>query len=179
MTVALTVRRLSETDTLGAFESQVEQLDEYIRKYARQSQRRGWNATWLALDGDWIAGFATIVSGSVESSILRGVIPKLPQYPAPVLKVARMATDHRFTGRRVGSTLMAAVYQAAIEQAARSGCVGVFTDAKPAVEGKPRAVDFYAKLGFTIVEEAASPDKTTGMFMPLATVEARLAELRL
>lgn len=170
MSAALEVRRLVHKDLIHDFGCGTPALDDYLAKYAREAALRQWNATWLAVDGDGsIAGYATVVPGSVRGALLRPSVPRLPGYPAPVLLLAKMATDLRFKGRGVGTLLLREVYRAAAELADRAGCVGMFTDAKPG------AVGFYDKLGFTTVEPPATAEATTGMFLTLAEVRKRLA----
>jgi len=163
------VRRVRGSDVLGGFGSGNADLDRYLHQYAKQNDRRHWNATWIAVDDGEVAGFATVVAGAVEAKELESVLPKLPQYPAPILRLARLAADQHYTGKGVASALLQAVFQAAVEQAERTGCVGVFADAKPG------AVTFYEKLGFVTVHHPETGESTAGMFLPLAAVRARLS----
>jgi len=68
---------------------------------------------------------------------------KLPQYPLPVLRLARLAVDRSAQGKGVGGALLRAVFVLAREMAGRVGCVGVVVDAKP------EAIGFYERYGFT------------------------------
>jgi predicted N-acetyltransferase YhbS len=67
---------------------------------------------------------------------------KLPQYPLPVLRLARLAVDGRAQGRGIGSALLRAVFLLAHRMSEEFGCTGVVVDAKP------EAIPFYEKLGF-------------------------------
>ena len=67
---------------------------------------------------------------------------RLPRYPVPVLRLARLAVDERAKGRGVGSILVRAILVLAQQLADDVGCVGVVVDAKH------EAVPFYEKLGF-------------------------------
>src|SRR5207237_1166419 len=76
---------------------------------------------------------------------------RLPAYPLPVLRLARLAVDERHQGWGVANALLRAVFTLAQRMAADVGCLGVIVDAKP------EAVGFYEKLGFMVVEAAAGP----------------------
>lgn len=177
MSTGVSTRRLVEIDVFGTFCSGHPALDRFIAQYAKQNQRKKLSATWLAERDGEVAGYVTIVSGSVDAEVLAGPLPKLPDYPAPVLLLARMATDERHLGQRVGSHLMREVFREALAQADRSGCVGVLTDAKPPEPDKPRAENFYRKFEFVTVREPTEEKPTTGMFLPLKLVKKRLLML--
>jgi GNAT superfamily N-acetyltransferase len=71
---------------------------------------------------------------------------KLPHYPLPVPRLARLAVDSSARRRGLGRALLRFVLQLAIRMSNDYGCVGVVVDAKPG------AVDFYAKYGFIPVD---------------------------
>lgn len=74
---------------------------------------------------------------------------RLPRYPVPVLRLARLAVDGSAKGRGVGSALRRSVLLLAARMSDEVGCVGLVVDAKP------DAVAFYEKLGFIHLEVVA------------------------
>lgn len=56
---------------------------------------------------------------------------RLPAYPLPVLRLARLGVDTRAQGLGIGKALLRHVLALAVEQRGRIGGVGVVTDAKP------------------------------------------------
>lgn len=74
---------------------------------------------------------------------------RLPKYPVPVLRLARLAVDVRAKRSGVGSLLVRSVLVLARQMADDVGCAGVLVDAKP------EAVAFYEKLGFLRLEGVA------------------------
>lgn len=172
MSAGLVARRLHESDALDRFCSGNEPLDNFLRQYAKQNQRRQLSGTWLAVEGERIAGYVTIVPGSIERALLDHVRPKLPPTPVPAVVLARMATDQQFLGRGVGGFLMRVVFREATDLAARLGCAGIYTDAKPATDQTRGADGFYARFGFVAVRPPSESRATTGMFLTLAKVEA-------
>lgn len=165
----LLVRRLQQADLLGTFCCGVEPLDVFLHRFAKQNQAKSLSSTWLAVDGMRIAGYVTVATQSVAAEDLSSIVRGLPRYPAPVLLLARMATDTAYRGHGVGSQLLDEVCRTAVQLADLSGCVGIFTDAKA------DAVGFYAKQGFQLLREPESPTAPTAMFLPLSGVRARIA----
>jgi GNAT superfamily N-acetyltransferase len=74
---------------------------------------------------------------------------RLPAYPIPVLRLARLAVDEGAQGQGMAQVLLRAVFLLAHRMAADVGCLGVVVDAKP------EAVGFYEKFGFLRLEVTA------------------------
>ncbi len=147
--VTFTVRRLEVSDDRAGFESGDVDLDRFFQRYAGQNQfRHHIGTTYVAVDeGDKIAGFATVTASEIAPEIIGGVKRKrLPKYPLPVLRLARLAVDERYKGIGVGRLLLQFVFQMSRQMADDIGCVGVLVDAKSG------AVAFYEKLGFVKIE---------------------------
>ncbi len=178
--MSIEVRLLQETDDRSLFQSGDEQLDLFFRRYAGQNQfRHHIGTTYLALEAGAILGFATVTVGHVEiENIPSGLRRKLPDYPLPILRLARLAVDRTAQGKGVGEHLMRTVFSVAIELREKLGCVGVVVDAKPGAE------NYYSRYGFVELEvvEGALEERPTPkpMFLPLSAVAQalRIAQLR-
>lgn len=162
------IRLLAEDDDRRAFSSGDEALDLYFHRYAGQNQfRHHIGATYVAVEGDRILGFATVSAGSIDAEDLPGGC-RMPSYPMPVLRLARLAVGAAEQGRGVGRALLRFTVELAERMRVDVGCVGPLVDAKGA------AVDFYRALGFVVVDavEGAAPIQPgpTLMFLPLAAV---------
>lgn len=170
MSPELEIRRLSQRDRTGGFSAGTEpdhlKLNEFFGRYAKQSQQRGANATYVACADGIIAGFVTIVAGTIDPADIPDVAKGLGRYSQPVLILARMATDTRFQRRGVGDSLLReVVFAEALHMVERLGCLGIYVDAKPG------AVTFYQRYGFAALsrtEEAPS----TRMFLPMQTIRS-------
>jgi GNAT superfamily N-acetyltransferase len=140
----IVVRQLRSDDDRSGFRSGNVDLDRFFEKYAGQNQfRHHIGTTYVAVDGDQIVGFATVSPSEIDVERISAARRKrLPRYPMPVLRLARLAVDERAQGRGVGHVLLKAVFVLAKELAADYGCVGVVVDAKP------EAVSFYERYGF-------------------------------
>lgn len=119
-------------------------------------------------------GFATVAPSSIE----RASVPsarlreRLPSYPLPVLRLARLGVDTRAQGLDIGRALLRHVFGPALEQRDRLGCVGVVTDAKP------DAVTFYETLGFLAlggVREGLLVSEPLPTFLGVETIATALA----
>jgi len=162
------IRALRKTDSREGFSSGDEALDLYFHRYAGQNQfRHHIGVTYVAMEGERILGFTTVSPGSLDAEVLRSG-RKLPPYPVPILRVARLAVDATARGRRLGEALLRFCIELAEKMMDDFGCVGVVVDAKP------DAVKFYRRYGFIELDavEGVAPQKPTPtpMFLPLGSV---------
>ncbi len=141
---SLEVRKLRPEDERSSFRSGNIDLDRFFQRYAGQNQfRHHVGTTYVAVESGAIVGFATIAPSAIEVEHLPAARRKrLPGYPVPVLRLARLAVGERAQGRGVGLALLKAVFVLARGLAADYGCAGIVVDAKP------DAVAFYARYGF-------------------------------
>lgn len=173
---ALEIRPLSPDDDRSGFSCGQPDLDRFFVHYAGQNQFKLHLAvTYVAVDETRLVGFATVASGAIERAHLPSARARkrLPSYPLPVLRLARLGVDVAAQGRGVGGALVAHVLRLAAAQRDRVGCVGVVTDAKP------EAVPFYTGLGFTSlagVREGALHGEPTPMFLGIELVAAALRD---
>ena len=166
------IRLLRREDDRSGFSCGEPALDRYIQHYAGQNQFKLHLAvTWVAVREADLLGFATVASGSLE----RRAMPdarlrrRLPDYPLPTLRLARLGVDRRAQGLGIGKALVRHVLRLALAQRDQVGCMGVVTDAKPS------AVPFYEGLGFLALEgvrEGTLHGDPMPMFLDIATIAA-------
>lgn len=170
MTDALVVRQLMPDDDRSTFSSGQADLDRFFQRYAGQNQfRHHLGTTYVAVEGQAILGFLTVSAASIEIEDLpRSVTKGLPRYPLPVLRIARIAVDRSARGRGVGSLLLRAAIEIALDMARQVGCVGLVVDAKP------EAIGFYERYGFVALEvvEGQLEERPIPqvMFLPLGSI---------
>ena len=142
------VRRLEPKDDRSEFRSGNIDLDRFFQRYAGQNQfRHHIGTTYVAVQGDRSVGFVTVSSGEMAAEKLaKNLRRRLPAYPLPILRLARLAVDERFQGQGIGRLLLRAMLELALELRDRVGCIGVVVDAKP------DALPFYSSLGFTPID---------------------------
>jgi GNAT superfamily N-acetyltransferase len=149
--MSISVRRLEPEDDRSQFRSGNIDLDRFFQRFAGQNQfRHHIGTTYVAVEDGIIVGFATVAPSEITGDDVPETSRKrLPRYPVPVLRLARLASSETARGRGVGSTLLRAVFTLAHQMADDLGCMGVIVDAKP------EAVSFYENLGFVRFETRA------------------------
>lgn len=137
-------------------------LNEFLQRQAGQQQRRGFGKTYVALAEDdvTVIGFVTVSAGQIATAALSSR-SKLPRYPAPILRIGRLAVDVRHQGKGIGQDLLAFALRLAVEFSQRVGLYAVVVDAK-----HDRAKTFYTKLGFI-----ACIDNPLCLYLPVVTLE--------
>jgi GNAT superfamily N-acetyltransferase len=168
------LRPLRPADDRSKFRSGDPDLDSFFEKFAGQNQfRHHLGTTYVAAEDGIFRGFATVSPGHVEV----GQLPpdsriKVPRYPLPVLRLARLAVDRMAQGQGLGATLFRFVLQMSIKMASDYGCVGVVVDAKP------EALEFYLKFGFVRIElvegRSDARPSPTALFLSLRAIKKAL-----
>jgi GNAT superfamily N-acetyltransferase len=164
------VRALEPGDDRGDFVSGDPDLDRFFQKYASQNQfRHHVGTTYVAVIDGRIVGFATVSAASIHiDDIPEKLRRRLPHYPLPVLRLARLAVDQRRRRQGVGRQLLRTVVLLAHEMADRVGCIGVLVDAKL------DAVEYYRQYGFEELEilEGVLGERPPpiSMFLPLGAI---------
>ena len=142
------VRKLEKRDSRKEFRSGEIEIDRFFLKFAGQNQfKHKIGNTYVAIDreSETILGYATISVGSLNIDGLDiKEFKKFPNYPLPIVRVARLGVDERFQSQGIGRKLMQKMLYLAIEIEELVGCVGLFVDAKE------DAVTFYEKYGFEV-----------------------------
>lgn len=174
MTRTVELRPLARDDDRSGFACGQADLDRFFEHYAGQNQFKLHLAvTYVALVDGRIVGYATVAPCSMERASLPSVRlrKRLPNYPLPVLRLARLGVDLRAQGLGIGKALLRHVLRLALEQRERLGCVGVVTDAKP------DAIPFYETLGFQALEgvrEGLLVSEPLPMFLGIETIAMAL-----
>ena len=162
------IRALQAEDDRAAFHSGDEALDLYFHRYAGQNQfRHHIGVTYVAKDATEILGFVTVSAAQLRADDLP-TGRRMPPYPVPVLRLARLATSSSARGRGVGKSLLRFAIELAERMRDEVGCVGI------AVDAKADAVSFYLPFGFVPIRlvEGASEiiPAPSPMFLPLGAV---------
>ena len=167
----LRVRSLRRDDDRSTFRSADASLDAFFAQYAGQHQFKAHASVTYVVDREGrIAGYATVTAACIDIVDLPPEDRLRYPYPAPVLSLARLATDERDRGLGIGRTLLAHVFILAAKMADELGCVGVVVDSKAG------ALPFYEKYGFKprpLVTTGA--DVPTPLFLKIATIKKALA----
>lgn len=164
------VRPLDPSDDRSHFRSHNIDLDRFFQRFAGQNQfRHHIGTTWVAVSGGKILGFATVSAAHLEVGVLpEEMRRRLPTYPLPVLRLARLAVAAEAQGLGISRLLLRAVFALSWRMADEFGCVGVVVDAKA------EAVAYYSNLGFRTLEHTRGAlgdrPEPTPMFLELAAI---------
>ena len=165
------VRPLRREDDRSKFRSGDASLDVFFAQYAGQHQFKAHaSVTYVVERENRIAGYATVTAACIDIVDLPADDRLRYPYPAPVLSLARLATDEQDRGQGIGRTLLAHVFVLAAKMADELGCIGVVVDSKAG------ALSFYEKYGFKprpVVTEVA--DAPTPLFLKIATIKKALS----
>jgi predicted N-acetyltransferase YhbS len=160
------IRALRAADDRSSFRSGDDDLDRFLHQFAGQNQfRHHLGVTYVAVEERRLLGFVTVAPAQVEIEDLPAAARrKLPNYPLPVLRLARLAVDQSAQKRGLGLELLRFALQLALRMADEYGCIGVVVDAKP------KALSFYSKFGFVAVDvvEGASDVRPSPIAMFLS-----------
>jgi len=143
------VERLAAHHDLSRFECGVKALDDWLRAYALDNQRRNLSRTFVLADDDGqVAGYYSLTMGGVRREALPARYGRgLPRYDIGMVLLARLAVAHDRQGQGLGRDLLIE----AIERAAMAGqhAAARFIAADPIDEN---ARSFYAAFGFQPVQ---------------------------
>lgn len=167
------IRALRESDDRSTFDSGDADLDRFFRNFAGQNRfKHHIGVTYVAVEGRALLGYVTVAPGEIEVEGLPASARKrLPRYPLPILRLARLAVERTVRAQGVGSALLRFVLELALRMTADYGCVGIVVDAKAQAEG------FYSRYGFVRIDlvEGAAATRPAPIAMFLSTGEIRRA----
>ena len=167
--MALVFEPLTKRHQRDAFTCGVPELDEYLKKRARQDVSRRVAAAFVLADEETanIVGYYTLSSLSIRLDELPDEIrAKLPKYPdVPAALLGRLAVDLCYRGQGHGEILLFNALKRALTQSQNVASHSVVVDAKD-----EDAENFYERYGF--IRFPSSPGR---MFIPMGTVAKMFA----
>lgn len=140
-------------------------LNQYIKKYALVNQQNDISRTYVATRDGRVVGYYTLTFGSISHDEATPKIKaQLPQYPIPIMLLARLAVDQREAGKGLGKGLLKDALLRTIQAADIGGLRAVLTHAKD-----EESKQFYQKFGF---EE--SPIQPLTLMLSIKDIRASL-----
>ncbi|MDJ0718087.1 MAG: GNAT family N-acetyltransferase [Prochloraceae cyanobacterium] len=155
---------LDNSHERGDFDCGQPQLNDYLKKYAAQNQKKGYSITFVATfpDSARIAGYYCASASTIEFKHMpQNISKKLPRYPAPVMLIGQLAVDIKAQGKGLGKTLLMHALVRAVKVASEIGIYAVRVDAIDTA-----SKNFYLKYGFIPFEDAQ-----LSLFLPLKTIK--------
>ncbi len=150
---------------LSGFDCGNDELNAWLQRHALASHKADLARTYLALDGNTVAGYVSLTTGSVRPEdapkrLTRG----MPRYPIGTILIARLAVDVSYQGRHLGSRLLAEGLRRAVAASDAAAARLVVVDAID-----DDAVGFYQRWGFI-----DAPDNPRRLYRKMSDVRASL-----
>lgn len=156
---------LTEGHDCTGFVSGKPPLNQYIKKYALVNQQNDISCTYVATRDGRVVGYYTLAFGSIShEEATPKIMARLPQYPIPVILLARLAVDQKEAGKGLGKGLLKDAIMRTIQAADIAGLRAMLTPAKD-----EHAKHFYLKFGFE-----ASPIHPLTLMLSIKDIRASL-----
>jgi predicted N-acetyltransferase YhbS len=157
---------LTKDHDRSSFDCGVSALNDYLKKYALQNQKKHAARTYVATRGNRVVGYYSLAYGSVSlDEAPQSVKSGLPRHPVPVILLARLAVDSTEQGSGLGAALLKDGLLRTIQAAEIAGLRAMLVHAKD-----DSARRFYEKFGFE-----QSPIDAYHLFLGLSDIIASLS----
>lgn len=165
MSAALRIEKLQRSHAIDGFDCGREQLNRFLARYAFQNQQSGGSQTYLALAGDQVVGYYTLVVGQVEYDDAPERLKKgLARRPVPIMLLARLAIHKDWQGQGLGAGLLKDAMLRTLQAAEIAGIRAFAVHAK----------DDQAKAFYTRFDFLPSPTDPYHLFRLLKDIRAFL-----
>lgn len=159
------IEPLQASHAVESFDCGDEALNRFLIRFALANQRARASRTYVALAGDAVVGFHTLVVGEVIPEQAPERIRKgLARHPIPLMVLARLAVAVEFQGRGLGAALLKDAISRTLAAAEIAGIRALAVHAKD-----ERAQGFYAHFGFR-----PSPTDPLHLFLLLKDLQTLL-----
>lgn len=156
----VSVKDVQKSD-LKKFDCEIDVLNEFLSRYAQKNDSLGIGKTFVAFDeNEKIVGYFTLATAQINfEEIPDECNKKLPKYPIPALRIARLAVDKEMKGNGIGKWLLKQIFIKILQVAEITGLYFILVDAKETSK------TFYEHYGFIKLN-----DKELSYFLLVETV---------
>jgi GNAT superfamily N-acetyltransferase len=141
----LRIEKLQRSHKIDDFDCGQEALNRFLIRNALQNQQSEGSQTYVALAGDKVVGYYTLVVGEVAFESAHDRLTKgLARHPVPIMLLARLAIETSWQGKGLGSGLLKDAMQRTVQAADIAGIRAFAVHAKD-----DEAKSFYEHFGFT------------------------------
>ena len=147
----------------AGFSCGVEELDEYLHRFAAQQSKKGVTVVRVLVDTaapQTILGYYTLSAAQVDCTELSEADrKKLPRYPVPCFRMGRLASSAAHRGQGIGKLLVGCAVERCLMAKQQVAAFALIVDAKG-----EEAKRFYQHYGFT-----ACADSAMTLYFPLGS----------
>jgi predicted N-acetyltransferase YhbS len=157
------IEKLHRSHDVENFDCGSDALNRFLIRFALQNQAAGAATTYVALAGDEVVGFYSLVVAEVAYDDAPERLSKgLARHPVPLMLLARLAVASVWQGKRLGAGLLKDAMRRTLQAAEIAGIRAMAVHAK---DDDARA--FYERFDFL-----ASPTDPYHLFLLLKDVRA-------
>ncbi len=161
--MGLEIEVLSGSHDRAAFDCGNTELNNFLKKIARQHIVKGISRTFVLIDTDQPAEIIAYMS-MVACEVFTDNIPHVwkKKYPEriPAAKLARLAVSTHQQRKGFGELLLVDAMKKTLKASESMGIAGLFVDAK-----HEQAKSYYSQFGFISL-----PEQLENLFLPLTTL---------
>ena len=140
----LLIEKLNRRHGVEAFDCGAEPLNQFLTKFALINQVANAAQTYVAIVGETVIGFYTLVVGDVQHGESPDRLRKgLSRHPIPIMILARLAVDRKGQGQGLGQWLVKDAIMRTLSAAEIAGIRALVVHAKD-----DAARNFYQRFGF-------------------------------
>lgn len=157
----VSIKEIQLKSKIKKFDCGIKVLNEFLSRYSLKNDMLGIGRTFVAFDeNEDIIGYFTLATAQVVFQDIpdeyRG---KLPKYPIPALRIARLAVGKNSQGKGIGKWLLKQAFLKILHVAEITGLYFIIVDVKETSK------TFYERYGFIKFN-----DKELSYFIPVDTV---------
>jgi hypothetical protein len=152
--------KLAKSHKTKEFDCSNHDLNEYLIKYAYQNQEKNISKTFVVTKNNLVVGYYTLTFGAVLKEKLP-INQNLPNYPIPVMVLARLAVNNNEKNKGLGKALLKNAILKTLQASEIGGIKAILVKAKD-----ENAKAFYKKYSFI-----ESPIDEFTLFLPLEALK--------
>ena len=137
------LEKLTTAHDLSQFECGELELDDWLRRRAIQNEESGASRTYVVCIGRQVVGYYALAAGAVAHAHAPGRVRRNMPNPMPVMVIGRLAIDHKFQRRGIGSALLRDAVLRTVQAAEIAGIRAILVHAI-----SESAKQFYERSGF-------------------------------
>jgi GNAT superfamily N-acetyltransferase len=131
LTALLRIEKLQRSHDVELFDCGQKDLNSFLVRYALLNQQASASQTYVALAGDEVIGYYTLVFGQIEYSDAPERLTKgLARHPIPIMLLARLAVSLSWRSKGVGKGLLKDAVLRTFQVAEIAGLRALATHAK-------------------------------------------------